>query len=252
MQALGLPELVGNLRKQCLHLLYKVCKACELLPTSYVLWQAFMRVGKVRCCSGFVDVSEGEYLGHRVAIKHLRFRMEDAFNKVFKVQVVIYLIAYRRSVCTQRFCREIISWKYLSHPNILPLLGVSISTDPRGFRIISDWMQNGDVMRYTRTNPKANRLRLVSPLAIPSRVPTSFLRTSSCLRSCLARPTFTISGLFMGILRGYYRSFGTRFCLTDRLSRQTFSSTMTVLPALQTLVSCQSWLTSAQFRCPRP
>ena len=237
VQALGLPELVGNLRKQCLHLLYKVCKACELLPTSYVLRQAFMRVGKVRCCSGFADVSEGEYLGRRVAIKHLRFGTEDAFNKVFKVQVVIYLIAYRRSVCIQRFCREIISWKHLFHPNILPLLGVSVSTGPRGFRIVSYWMQNGDVMRYTRTNPKANRLRLVSPLAISSRVPTLFLITFSSLRSCLAQLTFTISGSFMGTLKGYYRSFGTRLCLTDRLSRQISSLTTTVLLVLQTLVS---------------
>ena len=84
MQALTLPELDGNLRKQCLHLLYKVCKASELLPTSYVLREEVC-IGNIRRYGGFADVSEGEYLGNRVAIKHLRFRTEDPFNNIFKV-----------------------------------------------------------------------------------------------------------------------------------------------------------------------
>ena len=80
-----LPELEVKLRRQCLHLLYKICKACETLPTSYVLQQELISTGKIRCCGGFADVSEGEYLGRRMAIKHLRFRTEDTFSKIFKV-----------------------------------------------------------------------------------------------------------------------------------------------------------------------
>ena len=67
----------------------------------------------------------------------------------------------------QGLCREIIGWKHLSHPNILPLLGVSVSTDPYSFRIITKWMPNESVTRYARSNPKANRLRLVYPITIP-------------------------------------------------------------------------------------
>ena len=74
-------------------------------------------------------------------------------------------MAYRFLVRTQRFCREIIGWKRLSHPNVLPLLGVSVSTDPPSFRIVSEWMRNGNVMEYTRSNPEVNRLQLVSLLA---------------------------------------------------------------------------------------
>jgi len=54
-------------------------------------------------------------------------------------------------------------WKRLSHPNILPLLGVSVSSNPQHFRIITEWMPNGDVAEYIEANPEANRLRLVSP-----------------------------------------------------------------------------------------
>ena len=64
----------------------------------------------------------------------------------------------------QRLCREIIGWKYLSHPNILPLLGLSVSADPRFFCILTEWMHNGNVIQYAESNPEANRLRLVSPL----------------------------------------------------------------------------------------
>jgi len=89
-------------------------------------------------------VSNGEYLGRPVAIKLLKTNEED-FDRVFK-----------------RLCREIVPWKHLSHPNILPLLGISASRDPVCFRILSEWMPNGNVMQYARSNPKANRLRLLS------------------------------------------------------------------------------------------
>ena len=85
MQTLTLSELDGNLRRQCLHLLYKICKACELLPTSYVLQQELIYVGNALRYGGFADVAEGTYLGCHVAIKHLRFGTRDAFNNLFKV-----------------------------------------------------------------------------------------------------------------------------------------------------------------------
>jgi len=85
IQVIALPELDQKLRKQCLHLLYKMCKACETLPASYVLQQESLCVGNLHCYGGFADVSEGEYLGRRVAIKHLRIARKDASNKIFKV-----------------------------------------------------------------------------------------------------------------------------------------------------------------------
>ena len=68
---------------------------------------------------------------------------------------------YNHSVSAQGLCREVIIWKRLSHPNILPLLGVSVSKNPQYFRIISEWMSNGNVMEYITSNPEVNRLCLV-------------------------------------------------------------------------------------------
>jgi len=85
IQVIALPELDERLRRQCLHLLSKICKACETLPASYILQRELKCVDNIRCYGGFADVSEGEYLGRRVAIKHLRFGTGDAFNGIFKV-----------------------------------------------------------------------------------------------------------------------------------------------------------------------
>ena len=72
-------------------------------------------------------------------------------------------VFHHDSLHKQQFCREIIVWKHLSHPNILPLLGASLSTRPYySFRMVSPWMKNGNVMEYTRSNPSTNHLRLVS------------------------------------------------------------------------------------------
>ena len=79
------PELDEKLRKQCLHLLYKMCKDLKMLPNSYILQQGSLSVGATRSHGGFAYVSTGDYLGHRVAIKRLRFRAGDLPNRVFKV-----------------------------------------------------------------------------------------------------------------------------------------------------------------------
>jgi len=48
-------------------------------------------------------------------------------------------------------------WKRLTHPNVLPLLGISI-TPPQ---LISEWMPGGDLPKYIEKNPEVNRLGLV-------------------------------------------------------------------------------------------
>lgn len=37
-----------------------------------------------------------------------------------------------------------------------------MSQDQCCFRILTEWLSNGNVMEYTKSNPDANRLRLVS------------------------------------------------------------------------------------------
>ena len=51
-------------------------------------------------------------------------------------------------------------WRRLNHPNILPFYGASLSQDQ--FSLVSPWMENGNVLSYTRKHPEVNRLQLVS------------------------------------------------------------------------------------------
>ena len=86
MQVVTFPELDEKLRRQCLHLLYKICKSREMLPASYLLQQESICVtSNIDYCGGFADVREGEYMGRRVAVKQLRIKTKEVPNMVFKV-----------------------------------------------------------------------------------------------------------------------------------------------------------------------
>ena len=123
----------------------------------------------------FADVSKGEYSGSPVAIK--RLRVNEGYNKVFKVRS-IDAVRPCSSNFSQRLCREVIGWKHLIHPNVLPLLGVSMVAGSNRFNILTDWIPGGNLVQYAKSNPEVNRLRLVSAFA-------TFLRTFGLLIDCL-------------------------------------------------------------------
>ena len=53
------------------------------------------------------------------------------------------------------------AWNVLRHPNVLPLLGVTMTEDPRRFVMVSEWNENGNINAFVKANPSANRLKLV-------------------------------------------------------------------------------------------
>ena len=66
--------------------------------------------------------------------------------------------ATRRSSIPQTFHQVTVVWKHLAHPNIVPLLGVTI--DPP--QLISDRMPGGDLTEYIVNHPDTDRISLVS------------------------------------------------------------------------------------------
>ena len=64
----------------------------------------------------------------------------------------------------QRSFQEIVIWRRLSHPNILPVLGISPELFP--LCIITEWMIDGNIMDFTSKHPEVNRLRLVRLISI--------------------------------------------------------------------------------------
>ena len=48
-------------------------------------------------------------------------------------------------------------WKRLTHPNVVPLLGVTITP----LQLISNCMSGGDLLEHIRKHPEVDRLGLV-------------------------------------------------------------------------------------------
>ena len=51
------------------------------------------------------------------------------------------------------------TWKTLRHPNVLPLIGVTMSENH--FAMVSDWMVNGNINDFVKVHPNVNRIELV-------------------------------------------------------------------------------------------
>jgi len=57
------------------------------------------------------------------------------------------------------FCKEVVTWKPLRHPNVLPLIGVTMTETL--FAMVSEWMAGGNICDFVKTNPNTDRLELV-------------------------------------------------------------------------------------------
>jgi hypothetical protein len=74
-------------------------------------------------------------------------------------------------------------WKSLRHPNVLPLVGVTMS-DTR-FAMISNWMVNGNINDFVGAHPDVDRLELVGvPFKIQSPLYGSQIHNSPACRCC--------------------------------------------------------------------
>ena len=51
------------------------------------------------------------------------------------------------------------TWKTLRHPNVLPLLGVTMGN--QRFAMVSEWMANGNINEFIEAHSDGNRFELV-------------------------------------------------------------------------------------------
>lgn len=51
------------------------------------------------------------------------------------------------------------AWKALHHPNLLPLLGVTMTKNR--FVMVSEWMMKGNINEFVKEDINADRLKLV-------------------------------------------------------------------------------------------
>ena len=100
----------------------------------------------------------GSLNASRIGIKRIRAYTTDDPRRAKKKYVLPP--SFPLPVVTneiQIFCQEAVVWKRFTHPNVLPLLGVTVTP----FQLISNWLSGGDLPDYLKKNPGANRLGLV-------------------------------------------------------------------------------------------
>lgn len=137
----------NNLKSAAFGVLRRISGKFRKLPQSYLIEEGLSKEGKLPLPTrGFSTLWKGRLNDNPVAIKMLRLGPEDDKIKI-----------------AARFCKEVLLWPRLRHPNVLPVSGFSLSTFP--FGIISLWMENGNVLEYTRKHPGVNRMNLLVDVA---------------------------------------------------------------------------------------
>ncbi|KAF9644327.1 kinase-like protein [Thelephora ganbajun] len=138
----ALDSLEPEIRRRCLASLYRICGRQALVPRSLVLPLCYNPKENPLYQGEFTDVWKGKYRGREVAARVLRMSSIDDPERI-----------------RRRFCREVVAWKGLYHPNVLPLLGVTMIKNQ--FVMVSEWMKNGNINEFVKKNPNANRLELL-------------------------------------------------------------------------------------------
>ncbi|KAF9781244.1 hypothetical protein BJ322DRAFT_1111962 [Thelephora terrestris] len=137
-------RLDNELREITFRVLVHLCSRIGRLPDSYLVSDKFDLSGIPYASGGFSDVWKGSFRGKSVAVKSLKI---SDFGDIIRIR--------------QRFCKEVVTWKNLSHPNVLNLIGVLDTLEEGRFSVISEWMANGDLTQYVRTNA-GNHLKLLA------------------------------------------------------------------------------------------
>ena len=112
---------------------------------------------------GFGDIWKGKlHTGGKVAIKTWRTNtLEQCNYKTLKVCPQVSLFTQLNSDRDQRAARELHLWSRMDHANVHQLQGVIMFRD-QYLGMVSEWMENGNLLEYLRKQPSADRYQLVS------------------------------------------------------------------------------------------
>ena len=91
-------------------------------------------------------------------------------------------------------------WKYTAHPNLIPLLGLTL----KPLQLVSEWITGGYLTEYIKKHPDVDRLSLVGVL--PVLFAPTLISATSCPMSPKALTTSTLATLFTAISKGYVLS----------------------------------------------
>jgi len=145
-EALYAHGLSPGIRKKCLKLLYRTCGHHALLPEVLKVPVRSGQASNAVYRGGHADVWKGVYSCQDVAIKVVRTYSNVELRKIIN-----------------RFCKEVVMWRFLRHPNVLPLIGASMSENR--FAMVSKWMPYGNINEFVKAHPEAKKYKLLGGAA---------------------------------------------------------------------------------------
>jgi len=127
---------------KCLHCLFKICGRQALVPRSLVIPLHYNPRGYPLYQSASADVWRDKHEDREVAVKALRVYASSDLERMKK-----------------RFCREVMAWRVLCHPNVVSLSGVIMAENR--FVMVSEWLGRGNINEFLKVDKSADRLRLL-------------------------------------------------------------------------------------------
>ncbi|KAF9259169.1 kinase-like protein, partial [Marasmius fiardii PR-910] len=145
--------LDSTYRRKCTKCLDEVVKKYHVFPSSFFVKNVQLngQMGLPLKRGGFADIYKGTFETRTVCLKLLRTYQDYDEHK-------------RQELKTD-FCKEVLIWTRLSHPNVVPLIGVCAELFEDDCCIVSAWMSNDDIISFLKRNPDHNRLQSICDIA---------------------------------------------------------------------------------------
>ncbi|KAG7100175.1 hypothetical protein E1B28_001954 [Marasmius oreades] len=146
-------ELDHEYRRKCSKYLRLLVNKHHVLPPSLFVKEITISGLRALAVGANSDIYRGTFGNESVSIclKVLRIQVEDDEEQTNRDLLEFYM--------------EALLWTQLSHPNLLPFLGVNTTLFPGRLCLVSPWMTNGEITRFLELNPGHDKLRAVGTSA---------------------------------------------------------------------------------------
>jgi len=125
--------LTGDFNRKAHRLIVQLSRGSGAFPSSLMLLNITLLDHNAVAEGGFGTIFRGKYGNQVVALKCLRLRLNQETQKT-----------------RQRFHREVLIWRSLEHPYILPFLGVDCMTFSFRPCLVSPWLARGTVSDFLK------------------------------------------------------------------------------------------------------
>ncbi|KAL0065071.1 hypothetical protein AAF712_007907 [Marasmius tenuissimus] len=141
----------GPQRKRLVKQFRALVREHRNLPSSILLNDVAIDGSYPLSGGGYSDIWKGTDGPKKVCLKVLRLHTHGGDQEREKVAA--------------RFLKETLVWTQLNHPNVLPFLGVNTKLFPRGFCLVSPWMDNGHLLSFLEKNLEHDKLTAICEIA---------------------------------------------------------------------------------------